>query len=152
MINILTGLPYDKSKDNITCINFINSVGPKIILGSSTMKMFCREVNMEFKIEILKINNILIPKYLIQNVDVACEGVITLNEVYKILLNKESANIDANKIVDFLKKDNEINFIVGTANNKENDFYKQNDLLPRIEIIKKIIDLLKGKNIKVSYV
>ena len=40
MLNILTGLPQNKEKDNVICNNFAKSVGYKIILGSSTMKMY----------------------------------------------------------------------------------------------------------------
>lgn len=152
MINILTGLPSKKNKDKSVCTNFFNSVGYKIILGSSTMKMYCRELNIIPNIKIIKTNNLPTTKYFINNIDIACEGVITLNEIYKILLNKKSFNDEANEIVKFFKKENEFNFIVGTADNKESDFYKQNNLLPRIEIIKKIIELLKEKKIKISYI
>ena len=48
--------------------------------------------------------------------------------------------------------ENEINFVVGTADNGQHLFYKQNNLLPRTEIIKKIIELLKDKKVTTEFV
>lgn len=152
MIHILTGLPRNKNNDKNICINFLNSVGYKIILGSSTMKMYCRELNIKAKIEILEINNLPTPKYLIEGIDIASEGTITLNEIYALLLNIKSANTEAKQIVNLIETDDEISFVVGTASNKEFDFYKQHNLLPRLEIIKKIVKLLKNKNVKINYI
>ncbi len=152
MIHILTGLPHNKNNDKNVCINFSKSVGHKIILGSSTMKMYCRELNIKAKIEILKTDNLPTPKYLIDGIDIASEGVLTLNEIYALLLNNKSANSEAEQIVHLIKTENEIRFTVGTANNKEFEFYKQNNLLPRVEIIEKIVTLLKDKTVKVNYI
>ena len=52
MLNILTGLPKNKNNDNDICRKFVNSIGYKIILGSSTMKMYCRELNIKPDIKI----------------------------------------------------------------------------------------------------
>ena len=145
MLNILTGLPKNKNKDNDICRKFANSIGYKIILGSSTMKMYCRELNIKPDIKIISATQS--PQYFISGIDISTEGVITLNECYKILSGKISDNKDAVKIVQILQKENKINFIVGTADNGELLFYKQNSLLPRSEIIEKIIELLKDKKI-----
>jgi hypothetical protein len=152
MIHILTGLPHNKNNDKNICINFSKSIGHKIILGSSTMKMYCRELNIKAKIEILETDDLPTPKYLIDGIDIASEGVLTLNEIYALLLNNKSTNTEAKRIVNLIKTDNEIIFTVGTANNKESEFYKQNNLLSRVEIIEKIVELLKNKTIKVNYI
>ena len=148
MLNILTGLPQNKNNDNAICTKFANSTGTKIILGSSTMKMFCRELNIQPDIKIISATQS--PRYFINGIDIATEGIITLNECYKILSGKTSDNKDAVETVKMLQKEDEINFIVGTADNGEHQFYKQNDLLPRTEIIKKIIELLKYKKITIE--
>ena len=150
MLNILTGLPKNKNNDNIVCNKFANSIGYKIILGSSTMKMYCREQKTEPVIDIIKSTQT--PKYLIKGIDFSDEGVITLNECYKILSGKNSDNPSAIEIVNLIKKEDTINFIIGTSDNGELLFYKQNNLLPRIEIIKKIIELLKHKKITTEFV
>ena len=138
MLNILTGLPQNKSNDTTICNKFANSVGYKIILGSSTMKMYCRELNIKPDIKI--ISKTQSPLYFINGIDIATEGIITLNECYKILLGTNSDNTFAIKILNFIKKEDIINFIIGTADNGEHMFYKQNNLLPRIEIIKKLLN------------
>jgi hypothetical protein len=150
MLNILTGLPKNKNNDNIVCNKFATSVGYKIILGSSTMKMFCREQKIEPIIDIVK--SAQTPKYLIRGIDFSSEGVITLNECYKILLGRTSDNILAIEVVNLIKKEDIINFIIGTADNGEHFFYKQNNLLPRIEVINKIIKLLKDKKIITEFI
>ena len=150
MLNILTGLPQNKEKDNIICNNFAKSVGYKIILGSSTMKMYCRELNIQPDIKIISATQS--PQYFITGIDIASEGVITLNECYKILSGKTSDNKDAVAVTTILTKENEINFIAGTADNGQHQFYKQNNLLPRTEIIEKIIELLKDKKITTEFV
>ena len=150
MLNILTGLPKNKKDDNTVCRKFANSVGTKIILGSSTMKMYCRELNIHPDIKIISATQS--PQYFITGIDIASEGVITLNECYKILSGKTSDNKDAVTVTTILTKENEINFIVGTADNEQHQFYKQNNLLPRTEIIEKIIELLKDKKITTEFV
>ena len=151
MLNILTGLPQNKKDDNTICNKFANSVGTKIILGSSTMKMYCRELNIKPKIKIVSPQKPM-ATYFIDSIDIATEGVITLNECYKILSGKISDNQDAIDIAKLINQDNKINFIIGTADNGEHQFYKQNNIFSRTEIIKKIIDLLKDKKITTEFI
>ena len=152
MLNILTGLPQNKINDNSICMDFANSIGTKIILGSSTMKMYCRELNISPNIKILPSNTKPMVKYFIDGINIATEGVITLNECYKILSGKISDNKDAIEISKELNKEDEIKFIIGTIDNNQHQFYKQNNLLPRVEIIEKIIELLKNKKISTKFI
>ena len=150
MLNILTGLPKNKKDDNTICNKFANSIGYKIILGSSTMKMYCRELNIKPNIKIISATQS--PQYFINGIKIATEGVITLNECYKILSGKISDNTSAIEIVNLINKEDIINFIIGTADNGEYQFYKQNNLLTRTEVIGKIIELLKDKKIKTEFI
>lgn len=150
MLNILTGLPKNKNNDNDICRKFANTIGYKIILGSSTMKMYCRELNIQPDIKIISATQS--PRYFINGIDIANEGVITLNECYKILSGNNSDNISAIEVIKLIQKENEINFVVGTADNGQHQFYRQSNLLPRTEIIKKIIELLKDKKVTTKFV
>lgn len=152
MLNILTGLPLNKNNDNLICTGFANSIGHKILLGSSTMKMYCRELNLPHTIKTITTAKLPTVKYLIEGITIASEGIITLNECYKILSDKPSDNINAIETVNLLKQENKINFIIGTANNGQHSFYKQNNLLPRAEIIEKIINLLTNKEISKKFI
>ena len=77
---------------------------------------------------------------------------VILNECFKILSGNNSDNTFANEVANLIKKEKSVNFIIGTADNGEHSFYKQNNLLPREEIIKKIIELLKDKKITTEFV
>lgn len=154
MLNILTGLPKDRKKDFSVCAGFSQKTGQKIICGSSTMKMYCRELNINPKITLVNEDQFLSQAvYNIEGVDFSCEGVITLNECCKILIGLRSQNRQAFKLAGFLSQNRSIKFIVGTADNGDNETYRKNNILCRKEIIKKISDFLSVQHqISVEYV
>ena len=146
MLNILTGVPADRQNDKSFVKRFIASDAPKIICGSSTMKMFCRIQNITPKIKISFENNTTVAKYEIEGIYFATEGIITLNNCYKVLIGEKNESPDALKLAKELLNFQTINFFVGTAQNKDSNTYKLFDLLPRKQIIEKIILYLKQKN------
>lgn len=152
MITILTGLPSNKNDDSKICREFAAVKGIKAICGSSTMKMYCRELNIIPKIEIINGCKML-PEasYKIAGIDFACEGVITLNQCYRILAGESKACGQAAQIVNLLKSAKSVHFIIGTADNKETETYLKNNLLPRKEIINKITAVLNAQ-IKITFV
>ena len=148
MLTILTGLPKTRKKDSIACKEFLMTKGKKAICGSSTMKMYCRELNIEPKIEIVN-ENMPQVRYYIPNIDLASEGAITLNDCYKILNKNIVDNFQANILANLIKEDKNIFFIIGTAET-DISLYERNNILPRFEITKKIINYLKNNNFNVS--
>jgi hypothetical protein len=148
MLTILTGLPKTREQDYIVCQEFLAKNGKKAICGSSTMKMFCRELNIEPKIEIIN-ENMPQVRYYIPNIDLASEGAITLNVCYKILKGTIINNFQANVLTKLIKEDKNIFFIIGTAET-DISLYERNNILPRFEITKKIINYLKNNNFNVS--
>ena len=148
MLTILTGLPKDKEKDSVVCQEILKNKGKKAICGSSTMKMYCRELNIEPETEIIN-GNLPQVRYNIPNIDLASEGAITLNYCYKILKGNQINNFQANILAKLIKENKNIHFIIGTAQT-DTSLYKQNNILPRNEIIKKIVDYLKNNNFNVS--
>ena len=151
MLNILTGLPKNKEKDSAVCQKISNFGGKKAICGSSTMKMYCRELNIKPQIEIIK-DTIPQAIYHISNIDLASEGVITLNDCYKNLKGTDTDNFQANELAKLIKRNKDIHFIIGTAQT-DTSLYTKNNILPRYEITKKIIDYLKNNkfNITIEY-
>ncbi len=148
MLTVLTGLPKDKSKDSSVLTNFYNLSGQKIICGTSTIKTYCRILNINPEIIINYDNALPEADYKIEGIFLACEGIITLNECYKTLSGKKVKNKNAVILSEALKKENELKFIIGTAQNEDLNFYKSKKLLSRKEIIDKIIDILPcGKKI-----
>ena len=148
MLYILTGLPKIKGQDYIVCQEFLANKGKKVICGSSTMKMYCREMNIEPKTKIINSETPQV-RYYIYNVDLASEGVITLNECYKVLTGNNTNNFQANELAKLIKENKDIHFIIGTA---ETDtlLYMKNNILPRFEITKKIINYLNNNNFNIS--
>lgn len=148
MLNILTGLPKNKENDFVVCQKFSIKEGRKVVCGSSTMKMYCRELNIKPQIEIIK-DTIPQAIYHISNIDLASEGVITLNDCYKILKGSDTDNFQANELAKLIKQNKDIYFAIGTAQT-DTSLYKKNNILPRFEITKKIIDYLNNNNFNVS--
>lgn len=147
MLSILTGLPADKQNDELFVQRFISVDSVKVICGSSTMKMFCRIQNITPEIKIILKENIPVAKYKIENINLATEGIITLNSCYKYLTNTKIKIIDdAINLAELFNKSQTISFFVGTAQNEDSINYKQFGLLPRKQIIEKIIFYLKQKN------
>jgi len=147
MLSILTGLPADKQNDKLFVQQFISIVATRVICGSSTMKMFCRIQNITPKIKIVFEKNNPVAKYEIENINLATEGVITLNSCYKYLIGEKiefSDNIV--KLVELFNKSQTINFFIGLSQNKDSVNYEQFGLFTRKQIMEKIIFYLKQKN------
>jgi len=142
MLIVLTGLPKDKHKDKNIFINFAKSEGKKVLCGTSTMKAYCKQLNLKPEITFINIQTLPVAKYKIEGIFLATEGIITLNECYQKLEGKSAENREAVILSELLTKENEIEFIICSAQNKDREFYKKNNLLSRNEIINKIIDLL----------
>ena len=106
MLSILTGLPVDKRNDEFFVRHFIDTDATKVICGSSTMKMFCRIQNITPVVNISLKKNIPIVKYKIKGIELATEGVITLNACYKFLKGKKTEKQSSNYIwiISYFKK------------------------------------------------
>jgi hypothetical protein len=153
MLSILTGLPEDKSKDKNVCVDFSKSADMKVICGTTTMKVYCEQLNLKPKIIFTNKETLPVAKYKIEGIFLATEGVITLNECYKKLVGKSVKNQEAIILAELLMEESDILFILGTVQNQDVIFYRKNNLLPRNEIINKIIDILpQDKKITVEKV
>lgn len=150
MLTVFSGLPADKHKDKNLIEKFSKSRGKKILCGTSTIRTYCRILNLTPEITINYTGFLPEAYYKIDGIALACEGLITLNDCYKNLSGKPVKNKNALILSDILKEEPEINFIIGTAKNPDSDFYKLKKLLPREEVINKIINLLdRGEKISV---
>lgn len=147
MLAILTGLPKNKEQDFDICKSFSMIEATKVICGSSTMKMYCRELNLTPEIEIV---NSVVPtvQYTIPNICLATEGAITLNKCYQILKGSKDTSIEANILANLIKSNFEIHFYIGTAKT-DTSLYKQNNIYPRYEIINLIIEHLTSTKVNI---
>jgi len=149
MLSILTGLPVNRTKDLKLFSDFAKTEGIKVICGTSTMKAYCSALNLKPEIFFSETDGLPCANYKIAGIFLASEGIITLNCCYKILAGKQSKNQTAEILSGLLKNENRISFTMGTAKNPDAVFYRTKNLLPREEIIDKIIDILpQDKKIK----
>ena len=96
-LNVLTGTPLDKNKDEEFVNDYLNSKGIKIVCGGSTARMLARVDKKT--IEILDADSTITPpSFTISGITLATEGMITLNQLYN-LLNENVAQYDENNIV-----------------------------------------------------
>jgi len=144
-LNILTGLPKNKEDDLKVCQEFSDTIGKKVICGSSTMKMYCRELKIIPEINIIKTDSLPVVKYKIEGVDLATEGVITLNKCYQVLTGNKTDNQEANQLAQLLNSGTNIKFIIGTSDNNEKEIYLKANLLTRREIVEKIAGIFSNK-------
>jgi hypothetical protein len=143
---ILSGPPFLKEKDETVIKNFASLKGAKAVCGSTTLKIFCAVTG---KIAKLKPESFIPdnpPEYEVSGLDFASEGILTLNAVFADL--KNGVKHPLSKLM--LKAD-EIIFIEGASQNKLYDkkLFKRENVLPRDEIIDKIIISLRqaGKTV-----
>ncbi|MDR3112997.1 MAG: hypothetical protein LBU09_01305 [Endomicrobium sp.] len=140
---IFSGPPSFEEQDEIVIKHFVSLNGKKAVCGSTTLKVFCKITGEAAK---LKPKSLVFgnpPEYEVSGLDFASEGILTLNAVFADL--KKGAKLPKLPLSNLILSVDEIIFITGDAQNKfyDADFYKRTNVLPRCEIIDKIVLLLK---------
>lgn len=149
ILNILTGPPLSKERDNRFVSQFMNLSGKKVICGSSTSDMVARVTGIQLKDIQISSTFTQPPKYYMQGIDLVTEGAITLNQVFNIL-DEDSKSYDRNSCVSelamLLKGADEINILMGLSRNKGHTdiSFKQMGVLERKNIIPLISEKLKA--------
>ncbi|MDP4267139.1 MAG: SpoIIE family protein phosphatase [Bacteroidota bacterium] len=148
VLNILTGLPRDKSLDQQYVKNFMSNKGFKVVCGGSTAKVVAREMHRTLQVKPSSNPTITPPNYIIDGIDLATEGIITLNQVYNLLDENIYNPIDPDnpvyKIIDLINNADRINIWTGTTKNEGITIeFKQQGILLRNKIIPLIVEKLK---------
>lgn len=147
IVNFMSGPPSDKNKDEYWVSDFIHSEGIHIVSGGSTAKMAARNLNL--RMEVASTESVITPpSYLIDGIELATEGVITLNQVFHLLDEDPELypkDSPATELASMLKMADKINIWIGLAENMDEGSieFKQQGLLPRKKIITKIIEKLR---------
>ncbi len=147
-LNILSGPPKDKTLDSEFVNKFMEREGIKIICGGTSSQVVARETNKRIEIED-EGSAISPPKYKIENITMATEGIVTLNQVYNILdenigdLVQESPVYE---LADYFKIADKIIFQIGDAPNLGfgNIQFLQQGILDRLTIVNLIADKLRS--------
>jgi len=149
VLNILTGPPSKKSKDESVVRQFVEAKGAKVVCGSTTTEIVSRQLNTPVTIQDIGGDYHKPPSYQIRGIDLATEGAVPLNQVYNILDEPEEGLERHSSVSDLyrlLKEADTINFFVGTAANPGHRAiaFKQMGVLPREAIIGLLIEKLRG--------
>jgi hypothetical protein len=138
---ILSGAPSSKEKDKSAIEEFVSLNGKKAVCGSTTLKIFCEITHASVRLKPESLIEGNPPQYEVEGLEFASEGILTLNAVFADL-HKGEKKLPLSQL---MLKAGEIIFITGGARNKLHDesFFRSSGVLPRDEIIDKIIRILE---------
>lgn len=150
---IVTGPPMSMSDDKKLAEIVKNYDGKKIIAGGSTTNIIARELNLEISDSLDFFDEELPPISYIKGIDLVTEGILTLNKVWKILVNLNSdykpGKGPADQIVKLIMESDHIDIVVGTKiNEAHQDPNIPVDLEIRRTIAKRIANVLENKLLK----
>jgi hypothetical protein len=159
VLNILTGPPSKKTKDEAVVRQFMEAQGAKVVCGSTTTELVARQLKTPVTLAEVSHEYHKPPSYKIEGVDLSTEGAVTLNQVYNILDEAEDKLDRHSPVTDLyrlLQGADSINFLVGTAANPAHRAvaFKQMGVLPRETIIGLLVEKLRamGKLVNLEYV
>lgn len=149
---IVTGPPYDESKDSEMAKDIADFDGIKIVCGGTTAKIISRELDREVTVNIDNLDPGVPPFSTMDGVDLITEGIITIVNVRSLLQQNKTGYKNGNaaeKVVYHLLNSDIIEFIVGTKINEvHQDPNIPGDLAIRKTIVKDIIKILEDKYLK----
>jgi hypothetical protein len=150
---IITGPPFEKSKDIELAMAVHHFEGKKIICGATTAEIVARELGLEIRDSFDFYDQDLPPVSYIDGISLVTEGILTLGKVTNILYDYNSNFIPgrgpADQIVELILESDEIHMIIGTRIN----IAHQDPTLPveleiRRTVVKRIARLLEDKFLK----
>ena len=157
-LTLLTGPPSKKSMDATYATIIKGAVGKTIICGSTTMEIISRELSVPIEPIINKSNLGGPPEYLIEGIDLATEGAITLNQVFNVLgedmefMQRDSC---VKRMCMMLLESDVIHLHIGKAVNDAHEdlFFKQVGVRVRRAVIGMIVEKLQkmGKLVIETY-
>jgi hypothetical protein len=159
VLNVLTGPPARKSRDEKTVKDFMETKGTKVVCGSTTAEMVARILSVPVDIKDLSSAFHKPPSYAIQGIDYATEGAVTLNQLYNILeedMEKLDRTSSVSDLYRLFHSSDAINFFVGTAKNPghEGIVFRQMGVFPREVIVQLLAERLRklGKLVSIEYI
>ena len=164
-VNLLVGPPANKDDDRSTLESFFSLPGKHIVCGGTTCKLASEYLGSEIKGDLDSLDPDIPPYSEIDGVDLATEGVITLNKVVTLAQDYQKDNLayftwsyrkdGASLLAETLFQEaTDITFYVGCAvNAAHQEANGKITFKMKMQIIDNLALELKkmGKNVKVSY-
>lgn len=148
---VLTGPPYDRSRDAEFAARLAGFEGRRIICGGTTANIVSRQTGFIISDSLGPIMDGLPPASEMENVDLVTEGIFTLTRVAQMLDDKNAAQSfnPAGRIREMLLESDSIEFLVGVRiNEAHQDPNLPVDLEIRRNIVKRIRQVLEKKYLK----
>ncbi len=147
---VLSGPPFDASRDGEYARMLLNNYEKKILCGGTTAQIVSRELNREVEVDMKSIGNGLPPSSKMKGVDLVTEGILTLTQAAQYLEDGDAPDNDpAGVLVKTLLESDNIKFVIGTrVNEAHQDPTLPVDLEMRRNIIKRMTKCLEQKYLK----
>ena len=155
---LLTGPPFEHSRDAQCAKRFDSFNGDKVIAGGTSSEIIARELKKEIVLDTNSISHKVPPASLMAGVDLVCEGMLTLTHAAELLEGdyRNEARSPARKMIEIFLRNDIITFLVGTRiNEAHQDPRMSTELEYRRNIIKRIAKNLKDnflKEINIEYI
>lgn len=146
---LLTGPAFEADKD-AECARMLDAFpGRKVVCGGTTATIIARELGRQLQMDLSSASRDLPPVSSMPGVDLVTEGIFTLTRTTEYLEKDvvPTQNDAAARLVDFLKTNDIIEFVVGT---RINEAHQDPNLPEGLEIRRNIIRRL-AKVLRVKY-
>lgn len=166
-IDLFTGPPEHKEKDNYVIKQLLNGEGKKIICGGTAANIAQRELHRKMTVNLDTSTYDIPPTAAMEGIDLITEGVLTLNKAIEKInrycsseLDNEECSIDgrdgASQLARMLIEEcTHVNLWVGKAvNPAHQNLDLPIDLNIKLNLVDKLCELLTklGKYVKITYV
>ncbi len=153
--NIFTGPPARQSNDKFTVQKFLAGPGRKVICGATTARIVSEYTGNEIQNTGIATDDLTPPESRINGIDLVCEGVMTLNQLFNLLDEDREVFDEDNpvtKLYDIIHSSDRINFILGRGINPadSNIRFRQMGLIKRDRVVRLIACRLREKGKYVS--
>ena len=155
---LVSGPPFDESKDKYLGNMVRDFNGKKVICGGTTSKIISRQLNEPIEVPLTNLSPDMPPASIMKGIDLITEGILTLGKLSELLERKGASDIKGNKtpahdIFNLLMQSDCIYFLIGT---KINEAHQDPSLPVELEIrrnvIKRIEKQLEEKFLKEVHV
>ncbi|MBD3315909.1 MAG: SpoIIE family protein phosphatase [Chitinivibrionales bacterium] len=150
---VLTGPPFDSSKDSALADILREFDGVKVICGGTTAQIMSRELRTPVTVDLSRIDPKIPPMSQMEGVDLVTEGALTLSRAAELLDRRcEPESLAPNAAMRLLEafiNSDSIHFIVGTRiNEAHQDPNLPAELDIRRNLVRRIAGLLKENYLK----
>jgi len=148
---LLTGPPYDKSRDAEYARKLAEFAGKSVICGGTTAGIIARELGREIRMDLKSLSDDIPPLSVMDGVDLVTEGILTLTRAARMLEEQKTlpAHDPAARLASVLLESDVIEFVVGSRINEAHQDPKlPMDLEIRRNIVRRLAGVLEKNYLK----